>query len=284
MDRIYITGAKGMLGKAAVPVFSERYEIFPADLHETDVRDGEAISAEICRAKPDYVLHLAAMTDVDACETNPEEARRINALGTRNVAIACRRCDAAMIYVSTGMAYDGTKDEPYVEFDAISPSNAYARTKYEGERAVREILSRFYIFYTCWLFGGGRDDKKFVAKIVERARSSRELQAVDDKFGSPTYTADLASAILGFIDSGLYGKYHCANTGCASRLEMAREIVDAALIGGCTVAGVSSGEFPLPAPRPRMEALRNRGFELLGRPPLRGWREALREYVSSTFV
>lgn len=284
MDRIYITGAKGMLGKAAAAVFSERYEIFPADLHETDVRNAEAIDAEIRRAKPKYVLHLAAMTDVDGCETNPEEARRVNALGARNVALACRRCDAGLVYVSTGMVYDGAKETPYVEFDPVSPSNAYARSKYEGEIAIRGILSRFYIFYTCWLFGGGRDDKKFVAKIVERARASRELRAVDDKFGSPTYTADLARGIFGFIESGLYGKYHCVNEGCASRLDMARAIVDAAGIRDCAVTGVSSGEFPLPAPRPRMEALRNRGFELLGRPPMRGWREALREYVASTFV
>lgn len=284
MDRIYITGAKGMLGKAAVPVFSERYELFPADLHETDVCDAAAIAAEIRRARPKYVLHLAAMTDVDACETNPEEARRVNALGARNVALACRRCDAAMIYVSTGMVYDGAKDAPYVEFDRIAPSNAYARSKYEGEIALRGILSRFYIFYTCWLFGGGPDDKKFVAKIIERARRSRELKAVNDKFGSPTYTVDLARSIFGFIESGLYGKYHCANTGWSSRLEMAREIVAAAGIDRCAVTGVPSDEFPLPAPRPRMEALRNRAFELLGRPPMRGWREALRDYIAATFA
>ncbi len=284
MDRIYITGAKGMLGKAAVPVFAERYDIFPGDFHETDVRDAGAIAGEIRRAKPKFVLHLAAMTDVDGCETNPEEARRINAEGTRNVARACGACDAVMIYVSTGMVYDGRKDSPYIEFDPVSPVNAYARSKHEGEIAIRGILSRFYIFSTCWLFGGGRDDKKFVAKIFERARVSRELRAVNDKFGSPTYTVDLAKGIFGFIESGLYGRYHCANTGCASRLEMAREIVDAAGIGSCSLVGVSSDEFPLPAPRPRMEALRNYGFELLGLAPMRGWKEALGEYVASTFA
>jgi dTDP-4-dehydrorhamnose reductase len=284
VDRVYITGAKGMLGKAAVPVFAERYEVFPGDLHETDVRDAVAIGEEIERAKPRFVLHLAAMTDVDGCETNPEEARRINALGTRNVALACRSCDAVMVYVSTGMVYDGRKDSPYIEFDPISPVNAYARSKHEGEIAIRDVLDRFYIFSTCWLFGGGRDDKKFVAKIVERARTSRELRAVDDKFGSPTSTADLARGIFGFIESGLYGRYHCANTGCASRLEMAREIVAAAGIGNCSVVGVSSDEFPAPAPRPRMEALRNYSFDLLGLAPMRGWKEALGEYVSSTFA
>jgi dTDP-4-dehydrorhamnose reductase len=273
-----------MLGKAAVPVFAERYDVFPFDFHETDVRDEDAIASEIRRAKPKFVLHLAAMTDVDGCETNPEEARRINAAGTRNVALACRACDAIMIYVSTGMVYDGRKESPYIEFDPISPANEYARSKYEGELTIRDLLPRFYIFYTCWLFGGGPDDKKFVAKIVERARMSRELKAVNDKFGSPTYTADLARGIFGFIESGLYGKYHCVNTGCASRLDMAREILAAAGIVNCSLAGVSSSEFPLPAPRPRMEAMRNYGFELLGLVPMRGWKEALDEYVAATFA
>ncbi|MCX5752694.1 MAG: dTDP-4-dehydrorhamnose reductase, partial [Candidatus Krumholzibacteria bacterium] len=283
-ERIYITGAKGMLGKAAAPVFAERYDVFPPDFHEADVRDAGAIAEEIRRAKPKFVLHLAAMTDVDGCETNPQEAHRINAVGTRNVALACLRCDAVMVYVSTGMVYDGRKDAPYIEFDAVSPVNEYARSKYLGELGIRDILSRFYIFSTCWLFGGGRDDKKFVAKIVERARISRELKAVNDKFGSPTYTADLARGICGFIESGLYGKYHCVNTGCVSRLEMAREIVAAAGIRNCSLVSVPSEEFPLPAPRPRMEAMRNYGFELLGLAPMRGWKEALDEYVASTFA
>jgi dTDP-4-dehydrorhamnose reductase len=284
VDRIYITGAKGMLGKAVVPVFAERYDIVPGDFHETDVRDAGAIAEDILRAKPKFVLHLAAMTDVDACETNPEQAHRINALGTRNVALACRRSGAIMIYISTGMVYDGRGNAPLIEFDPISPVNAYARSKYQGEINIRDLLSRFYIFSTCWLFGGGNDDKKFVARILERARHSRELKVVNDKFGSPTYTADLARRISDFIESGLYGKYHCVNTGCVSRLEMAREILAAAGIGNCSLVSVSSDEFPLPAPRPRTEAMRNYGFELLGLAPMRGWKEALDEYVGSTFA
>ena len=284
MDRIYITGAKGMLGKAAVPVFGERYEIFPHDLRETDVRDADAIIKEIIRAKPRFVLHLAAMTDVDACETNEDEAYRVNALGTRNVALACQRCDAVMLYVSTGMVYDGRKETPYTEFDPIAPANAYARSKYRGELMMKDLLSRFYTFYSCWLFGGGIDDKKFVAKIIERARGAVEIRVVNDKFGSPTYTVDLAKGIFGFIESGLYGKYHCVNTGCVDRLEMSRAILKAAGIGSCRLVGVSSDEFPLSAPRPRMEAMRNYNFELLGLKPMRGWKEALDEYITTTFA
>lgn len=284
MERVYITGVKGMLGKAVAPLLAERYEIFPRDLGEPDVSDADLIAREIASCRPRFVVHLAAMTDVDACETNPAEARRVNALGTRNVALACRACDAALVYTSTGMTYNGEKSTPYAESDAPGPINAYGRSKYEGELAVRALLSRFYVFYTCWLFGGGREDKKFVAKIVERARATRKLRAVDDKFGSPTYTLDLARAISSFMETGLYGKYHCANAGVASRFEMARVIVEAARITDCELIPVSSAAFPLPAPRPRMEALDNHNFELLGLTLMRGWKDALSEYVEETFV
>jgi len=283
VERIYITGIRGMLGKAALPLFEKRYEIFPADRSEPDVCDHRLIIEDICRVGPRFVLHLAALTDVDRCETHPDEAFRVNALGTRNVALACQRSGAEMIYISTGMVYNGRKETPYVEFDSPDPANLYARSKYAGELAVRELLTRYFLFYSCWLFGGGADDKKFVAKIIERARKAPELKVVSDTYGSPTYTVDLARAIFGFIETGLYGKYHCVNTGCVNRLEMSAEILKAAGIEGCTLVPVSSAEFPLPAPRPRMEAMRNYHFELRGFEPMRPWREALAEYIRENY-
>jgi dTDP-4-dehydrorhamnose reductase len=273
-----------MLGRAVAPLLRGRYEVLPADLGEPDVCDADLIAREITSCRPRFVVHLAAMTDVDGCETNPVEARRVNALGTRNVALACRACDAALVYTSTGMTYDGSKGSAYVESDAPGPINAYGRSKYEGELAIRAILPRFYVFYTCWLFGGGPEDKKFVAKMIENARSARKLRAVDDKFGSPTYTVDLARAICAFIETGLYGKYHCVNEGVASRFEMARVILDAARIADCELVPVSSEAFPLPAPRPRMEGLGNHNLELLGLNLMRGWKESLTEYVEATFA
>jgi len=272
-----------MLGKAVADVFSKKYEVCPPDLSEIDVMDAEKIIADICNFKPRFVIHLAAMTDVDGCEKDPDTAYRINALGTRNVALACQKCDATMVYVSTGSVYNGEKCEPYTEFDTPDPRGAYAISKYHGELFVRDLLSRFYIFYTCWLFGGGEDDKKFVAKMIELARNNEELRVVDDRFGSPTYTVDLANAIFSFIESGLYGKYHCVNEGKASRFEVAEEILRIAGITDCRLIPVSSSEFPLPAPRPRNESMRNYHFELLGLHPMRKWQEALEEYIKSTF-
>jgi dTDP-4-dehydrorhamnose reductase len=284
LKRIYITGAQGMLGMAVSRLFSERYELLPADLEEVDIRQSDLIIEDICRHDPDMVLHLAAMTDVDRCEVEPDEAYRVNALGTRNVALACQRTNAVMLYVNTGSIYDGSKETPYIEYDAPGPVNVYGRSKYAGELYVRELLSRYYIFYTCWMFGGGPEDKKFVAKIIDLARNNRELRVVDDKRGSPTYTVDMASAMFRFVESGLYGRYHCVNAGSVNRFDVAAAVIEAAGIEGCSLLPVSSSEFDLPAPRPANESMRNYNFELLGLDMMRDWRSALFEYVSSTFV
>ena len=283
LDRVYITGAKGMLGQAVAEIFSERYEVCPHELSETDVTDVEKIIEDICSFEPKFVIHLAAMTDVDGCEKNPDSAFRVNALGTRNVALACQKCDATLVYLSTGSVYNGEKCDPYTEFDTPDPHGAYAVSKYQGELFVKDLLSKFYIFYTCWLFGSGSSDKKFVAKFIEMAKESKTLRIIDDHFGSPTYTVDLARAIFDFIETGLYGKYHCVNEGKASRYDVAKEILRIAGMKNHEVVPVSSAEFPLPAPRPRNESMRNYHFELLGRKPMRKWQEALEEYIKSAF-
>ena len=283
MDRIYVTGARGMLGSAVVPLFSQRYEVHPRDLRETDIRDPEMIVEEICGVKPRFVLHLAAMTDVDGCETDPDGAYLTNALGTRHVALACRRCGATMVYVSTGSVYPGDKPTPYTEYDEPAPVNVYGRSKLHGEREVRSLLDRFFIFNTCWVFGGGPEDKKFVAKIVAKAREEKELRVVDDLFGSPTWTVDLARAMYDLVETGLYGSYHCVNRGVASRIEETRVILEAAGIRGCNLVACSADSLDMPAPRPRMEALDNYNLRLLGLPEPRPWQEALEEYVRKTF-
>jgi dTDP-4-dehydrorhamnose reductase len=228
------------------------------------------------------------MTDVDGCETDPETARLVNVTGTDNVARACADCGAQMVYMSTGMIYNGRKPGPYIEYDSPDPVNVYGRTKHDGELAVRKHMSRYYIFNTCWIFGGGPEDKKFVAKIIALGRESDRLEVVEDTFGSPTYTFDLAEAIFDFLSRPGFepppGRYNLAGRGCVNRLEQTREIFAAAGIEGCDLVPVSSGRFSLPAPRPRMEALSNYSLDLMGFHAMRDWREAIREYVRDTFV
>jgi dTDP-4-dehydrorhamnose reductase len=133
------------------------------------------------------------------------------------------------------------------------------------------------------MFGGGPQDKKFVAKMIELARSRDVLRAVDDKFGTPCYTKDFAARCLDILDTGCFGTYHGANSGYCSRFEMAQVIVEAAGID-CRIEPCSSAEFPAPAHRPRFEAIDGRRARLMGMPDVRPWREALREYVKTTFV
>ncbi len=282
-ERVYITGVKGMLGKAVVPIFRDRFQIFPENLEEIDIRTPDPLIDDICRCDPDYVLHLAAMTDVDRCEIEPDEAYMTNALGTRHVALACQQTDAVMVYINTGSVYNGKKTSPYTEYDVPDPISVYGRSKYAGELIVRELLSRYFIFYTCWMFGGGPLDKKFVAKIIDLAGEESELRIVNDKFGSPTYTVDMARAIFEFLGSGLYGRYHCVNRGSVSRFEVAQAILEYAGLDRCSIKPVPSSEFDLPAPRPDNESMRNYNFELLGLDLMRDWREALEEYIRETF-
>jgi len=284
MKKVYVTGGSGGLGKAVVPVLSSSYEVRATDLPDVDVRDAAAVMADITRYEPDIVLHLASMTDVDKCELFPEEASLSNRTGTRNVALACREIGAVMAYVSTGMIYNGCKRHPYIEYDRPDPISVYGRTKYEGELEIRSICERFYIFNTCWLFGGGKEDRKFVAKIIDLAEKGGEIRIVDDKFGSPTYTADLARCIATLIGQPETGRYHCVNAGQASRYELAKEIVRIAGIDGCRIIPVSSDNFDLPAPRPRMEAMADYNLRLLGLNIMRDWREALGEYITTTLI
>ncbi len=278
--KVLVTGAAGMLGSDLCPVFSEEHQIITTDIEQLDVRDSEVVLRWAKEVQPDLIMHLAAATDVDECERNPDLAYATNALGTRNVALACQQVGAILVYISTISVFDGTKPEPYTEFDIPNPQSHYSRAKYEGEQIVRSLLDKYYIARAGWMFGGRTEDKKFVAKIVSLARERPSLTVVNDKFGSPTYTADLARSLLNLTKTGLYGTYHIVGTGdYCSRFEFAQAILEYAGIHSCRIQPVSSAAFPLAAPRPRTEAARNYHLDLLGSNWMRPWRQALQEYV-----
>ncbi len=278
--KILVTGANGMLGSDLCPIMREQHTVLATDIHELDVRDWSAVREAVHQFLPDVVIHLAALTDVDFCERRPDEAFRTNTIGTQLVALACREVGATIVYVSTLSVFDGRKPTPYIEFDTPNPQSVYSQSKYQGERAVQTLWSQHYITRAGWLFGGGTEDKKFVAKILDLAQTKPELKIVDDKFGSPTYTVDFARGLQRLIETGLFGVYHLVNTqGGSSRYDVARAILDEAGITTCQLLPVSSAEFPLPAPRPRMEAGRNCQLELLGFDWMRDWHAALRDYL-----
>lgn len=270
--RLAITGAWGQLGRALQDAL-DGDELFLIDLPDHDVTD-KGIIPSIADFEPDLVIHTAAMTDVDGCERNPDVAHKVNAVGTRNVTLACQRCHAPMLYMSTDYVFDGTREEPYLEYDEPNAINEYARSKLAGEEFVRDLLNRFYIVRTAWLYSHGGNN--FVQKILELAEEQDELSVVSNEFGSPTYAPDLAEAIAQLIQHPLYGIYHLVNEGSCSRYEFAAQILELA----------GKNDFPLrpiqtyarPAKVPRRAVLRNFAAATQLGITLRPWEEALRAY------
>jgi len=279
--RLLVTGAGGVMGGYAAHAYDDA-EIYLASRQDMDVRDAQRVMQVVEKIRPLLVLHLAAETDVDRCEREPEHAHRSNVEGTLNVVLACQRHNIDLVYVSTLGVFDGLDKLAHTEDDVPSPVNVYGRTKLEAESVVRERLSRFYIVRTGWMFGGKEKDKKFVGKIATLCigRNGNEIKVVNDKFGNPTYARDLLEKIRQLTDSGSYGLFHIANEGTCSRYEVAVEI--ARLLRSDTqIVPIASDAFPLTAPRPRSEAGRNKKLETIGLAPMRNWKLALKDYLES---
>ena len=286
--KILVTGSAGMLGSALRPTLTQRgHKLFATDLTPTDdgveyldVRVYKQVADIIGRIKPDMVMHLAAETDVDKCEVEPDHAFLTNTIGTQNVALVCQKRDIIMVYISTLGVFWGDKPEPYTEFDAPNPINVYGQSKLEGEKIVQSLLQKYYIVRAGWMVGGGPNkDKKFVGKIVRQVKETKLLKAVNDKIGSPTYTFDFCSCLAGLIETGYFGLYHCTNKGYGSRFDVAKKIVEFLGKPDVSVEPVSSAYFPLPAARARSEMSRNYKLELLGLETTRNWEDALKEYI-----
>jgi len=294
--RIFITGACGMLGRDLIEVLYESHELylldvkpFPAPLSSQfstitiDITDSEKTYRELTKINPDIVIHTAAYTDVDGCETNRDLAFRVNALGTRNIALACQRFDTELLYISTDYVFDGEKGEPYAEFDRPDPKSIYAKSKYWGEVYINSLSNRFYIIRSSWLFG--KNGKNFVTTILNLAKEKKEIEVVNDQTGSPTYTKDLAWAIAQLIGTeredssnraNLYGIWHITNSGQCSWYDFAREILQDSDV---QVKPISSEKLNRPARRPKFSVLDNYVWRLQGWKPLRHWKEALKDYL-----
>lgn len=219
--RIAITGANGQLGHALQAVLGLEHEIVPLSHAEIELTHVDTI-AQIVATHADLVIHAAAYTHVDGCARDPERAYRVNGLGTHFVALACQQLNAPLVYISTNEVFDGAAEQPYTEYDRAAPINAYGRSKWAGEQAVRELLHRLYIVRVAWLFGGERN---FVRTVLRLTQDHDTLMMVSDEIGSPTYAPDVATAIARLIQQPWYGTYHLVNEGFCSRLEFANEIL-----------------------------------------------------------
>jgi len=288
--KILVTGSAGMLGSALCPTLARRgHKVIATDLNTIDagieyldVRGYEQVDDLVKKIKPDMVMHLAAETDVDKCELEPDHAFQTNSIGTQNVTLACQKQNIVMVYISTIGVFYGDQFEPYSEFDNPNPINIYGRSKLEGEKIVQSLLQRYYIVRAGWMMGGGpKRDKKFIGKIINQIKEKTILKAVHDKIGSPTYTVDFSKCLTNLIETGYYGLYHCTNEGYCSRFDVAKKIIDFMGRPDVTVEPVNSAYFPLPAARARSEMSRNYKLDLIGMNTTRHWEDALKDYIDT---
>jgi dTDP-4-dehydrorhamnose reductase len=276
--RLLITGAAGMLGQDVVSAADGAgHEVVALSRARLDVTDGAAVAAALAEARPEVVINCAGWTDVDGAETGFDEAREVNGAGAGNVARAAAAAGAWTIHVSSDYVFDGAKLEPYVESDTADPLSAYGRSKLAGEIEVAgEAGDRHTIVRSAWLFGAG--GPCFPATILRLAAEREELTVVDDQVGSPTFTGDLAHALV-VLASGERptGVVHVAGSGACSWYELAREVVSSAGLA-CEVRPGRTADLGRAAPRPAYSVLESeRGSQV---PRLPHWREGLAEYMA----
>lgn len=274
--KILVDGAQGMLGSDLCPRLAEKHDVVAWDLPELDLTDTDAVMRAVTTERPDVVIHCAAFTNVDGCERDCAQAYKVNALGAWNMAAACRATNAAMAYISTDFVFDGEKGEPYDEFDTPNPLGVYGRSKLAGEQIVQEVLDRYWIVRTSWLFGV--HGKSFVGTILRVAENGGPLRVVADQVGCPTHTVDLAEVLVSLVESPLYGIYHVTNSGSCSWAEFATEIVRQAGLS-VEVIPIAAAEWESPTRRPKDSRLRRLALEMQERDTLRPWQEALADYL-----
>ena len=274
--RILITGSSGQLGRTLQTQLSD-HVLALVDLPEVDITKREQIFTVADAFRPEVIIHCAAYTDVDGCVQNPDLAYLVNGLGTQNVALACQAVGAEMVHISTNEVFAGDRPQGYEEWMDLSPINAYGRSKAAGEIHVRNILQRFYIVRTAWLYApGGRN---FIHSILRKSQQPGQLRVVADEIGNPTYTADLANAIALLITTHQYGAYHFVNKGACSRLEFALEVLRLGGIGGAEVSPILGSQYARASTPPPFAALNNIAGDAIGI-TLRPWQEALATYIN----
>jgi dTDP-4-dehydrorhamnose reductase len=273
--RITIFGATGLLGKALHRAWRDD-EVTGLGSVDGDMRDEEQVLHLVQRSRPDWIVLAAAYTDVDGCEINRDLAFGVNCRGAVHVARAAKQQGARLLYLSTDYVFDGTKTIPYTTDDPRSPRSVYGQSKADAEVQLGQILPQCCIVRTSWLFGTG--GKCFPDTILKLAASRPQLEVVGDQRGSPTYTVDLARALIQLCRQEASGVVHVTNRGECSWFDFAREIVARAGLD-TVVRETTSDKFVRPAERPKYsvlspESLHKHGIEMPG------WQDALQRYLA----
>lgn len=275
--KVIVTGAGGQLGTDVAAIFRYKgHDVIDLDRSKLDIANQQACNDIVSASQPDVIVHCAAYTAVDAAESEEDQAYLVNAVGSRNIAVAAEKTGAKVCYISTDYVFDGNSTVPYREYDNTNPQTIYGKSKRAGEQLVQTLCSRYFIVRTSWVYG--KNGNNFVKTMLKLGREKPSLQVVHDQIGSPTYTVDLATFLLELVATEKYGVYHASNTGNCSWYEFAKAIFEEAgmetEVRPCTTA-----EFPRPAPRPKNSVLDHGSIRTNGFEDLRQWRDALKEFI-----
>ena len=283
MKKIIVTGCNGQLGRAINQIYAKETDI---ELVNTDVFQGDGITPlditnvdEVLKlareVKPYAIINCAAHTNVDKCETDVDNAYKINAIGPRNLSIAATETGAKLMHISTDYVFPGTEDKALTEFDAVGPTSMYGKTKLAGENFVRDFAQNYFIIRTAWLYGDG---KNFVKTMLRLAETHDQVGVVKDQFGTPTSAAELAKAIHYLLPSENYGTFHGTCEGSCSWADFAAEIFR--LAGKSTkVNYITTEEFGSPTKRPAYSILDNYMLRLTTDFKFADWHDAIAEYM-----
>jgi dTDP-4-dehydrorhamnose reductase len=273
--RVTIFGATGLLGKALMREWKED-QVTGFSSADGDIRDSEQVLQLVQGSRPDCIVLAAAYTDVDGCETNRELAFNVNCRGAVNVAQAAKQLGARLLFLSTDYVFDGTKTTPYGIRDPRSPHTVYGQSKAEAEAQLEQILPQCCIVRTSWLFGTG--GKCFPDTILKLAATRPRLEVVGDQRGSPTYSVDLARALIQLCRQQVSGVVHATNRSECSWYEFAREIITRSGLD-TVVRETTSDKFIRPAERPKYSVLSPESLEECGI-GMPGWQDALGRYLA----
>lgn len=281
--RVLVTGASGQLGKDVVDLFQQKgHEVMGCSRSELDITNLEQCQQVINEFQPDSIIHCAAYTAVDAAETDVDGAYKVNAVGTRNVAVVAEKIGAKLVYISTDYVFNGHSAVPYQEYDNTDPQSVYGKSKRAGEILTQSLSSRYFIVRTSWVYG--QHGNNFVKTMLRLGQEKPQLQVVHDQKGSPTYTVDLAHFLEELIHTEKYGIYHASNSGDCTWFEFTQAIFEEAQkLGFKITAQVEpciTEQFPRPAPRPAKSVMDHLSIRTNGLNDLRPWREGLKDFLN----
>lgn len=278
MKMIWIVGSSGHVGSALCKLLDcKEYELVLTDIDEVDITNEEQVTKYMNINRPDVVINCAGYTNLEMCEKNIDEAYKVNAVGVRNLAQAAESIQAKMIQISTDDVFDLQAASPYNEFDPVHPKSIYGKSKYAGERFVTQLMTRYVIIRSSWVYGTGKD---FVDKVLSAIGNQPYLEVADNRYAVPTSAKELAKVITQFIDSDHFGTYHavCSGGSC-SRYEYAKEVLE---LAGKTEELELRPVYLESTVRPEYSVLDNMMLRISGMTEPMEWKAALKEYIDET--